>query len=140
MDDGDAVEIVNWSWSDYALPALALVCSAWAIWLMVRIINRRERWAMWMLASELVAVFAVYPLCIGPASRLSFDPDCPHWIRSEFPAFFEPVLRVLEAAPEAVSDVASEYIELWHPADNHLRLNSRQAQLRRNSRRAEISP
>jgi hypothetical protein len=33
------------------LPALAVAFAAFCVWLMVRIINRRERWAKWALAA-----------------------------------------------------------------------------------------
>lgn len=48
-----------------ALPALIVLFVAFCIWLTVRIVNRRERWAKWT-AWALVAGLA-YPLSFGPA-------------------------------------------------------------------------
>ena len=36
------------------LPALGVACAAVCVWLGVRIVNRRERWAKWMLAILLI--------------------------------------------------------------------------------------
>jgi hypothetical protein len=52
------------------LPALAVAFAAFCVWLGVRIVNRKERWAKWTLAAALVLV---YPLSFGPACWLS-DP------------------------------------------------------------------
>jgi hypothetical protein len=40
--------------------------AALCVWLMVRIVSRRERWAKWMLTVALVVAFVVYPLSAGP--------------------------------------------------------------------------
>ena len=45
------------------VPALAF--AAFCIWLMVRIINRQERWAKW--TAVLLVVLAGYPLSFVPA-------------------------------------------------------------------------
>jgi hypothetical protein len=37
------------------LPALAVAFAAVCVWLTVRIVNRRERWAKWTLAAALIA-------------------------------------------------------------------------------------
>jgi hypothetical protein len=112
MDEGEV--IIGWCWGQFGLPALALAISASSIWLGVRIINRRERWAVSVLAGAIVVVFAVYPLSIGPASRLSHDPDCPDWIQHELPTFYGPVLRLFGAMPDPLYDMAWGYIWLWN--------------------------
>jgi len=48
------------------LPALAVAFAAFCVWLAVRIINRRERWAKWTLAG-LFGVPLLYLLSFGPA-------------------------------------------------------------------------
>ena len=48
------------------LPALAIAFTAFFVWLMVRIINRRERWAKWTLAA-VVGLPGLYVLRFGPA-------------------------------------------------------------------------
>jgi len=48
------------------LPALAISFAAFCVWLTVRIINRRERWAKWTLAAVL-GLPLLYVLGFGPA-------------------------------------------------------------------------
>jgi hypothetical protein len=45
------------------LSTLAVAFAALCVWLTVRIVNRRERWAKWTLA---VAIALVYPASFGP--------------------------------------------------------------------------
>ncbi|MSR56962.1 MAG: hypothetical protein EXS05_04740 [Planctomycetaceae bacterium] len=52
------------------LPALAMSAAAFAIWLTVRIINRRERWTKWTAVLVVVAILG-YPLSVGPACWFS---------------------------------------------------------------------
>jgi hypothetical protein len=52
------------------LPALAVAFAAFCVWLVVRIVNRRERWAKWTAVAILVAVLIGYPLSSGPARSL----------------------------------------------------------------------
>jgi hypothetical protein len=47
-------------------PALAVTFAALCVWLVVRIINRRERWAKWTLAA-VVGVPVLYVASFGPA-------------------------------------------------------------------------
>jgi hypothetical protein len=48
------------------LPAVGIALSAFCVWLTVRIVNRRERWAKWTLG-VLVAFIIGYPTSSGPA-------------------------------------------------------------------------
>jgi hypothetical protein len=51
------------------LPALAVAFAAFCVWLGVRIVNRREKWAKWTLALT-VALPVLYVGSFGPACRL----------------------------------------------------------------------
>src|SRR5258708_31491364 len=51
----------------------AVTFSALCVWLAVRIVNRREKWAKWM-AVALAVVLVGYPLSFGPACWIS-----DHW-------------------------------------------------------------
>ena len=51
----------------YALLAFVSAFAAFYIWLGVRIINRRERWAKWALVMTPVGVPVLYVLSFGPA-------------------------------------------------------------------------
>src|SRR5436189_311270 len=52
-----------------ALPALAVVLAAFCVWLTVRIVNRREGWAKWALAT-MIGMPALYVASFGPACWL----------------------------------------------------------------------
>ncbi|MBI3861951.1 MAG: hypothetical protein HY290_08640 [Planctomycetia bacterium] len=49
------------------LPTLAVAFAAFCVWLTVRIVNRRERWAKWTLVGLAAMLLVVYPLSFGPA-------------------------------------------------------------------------
>jgi len=48
------------------LPALAVAFAAFCVWLGVRIVNRRERWAKWT-AVAMIALPVLYVASFGPA-------------------------------------------------------------------------
>jgi hypothetical protein len=51
------------------LPIFGFALAAFCVWLTVRIVNRRERWAKWTAVG--LAVVLLYPLSIGPACWIS---------------------------------------------------------------------
>src|SRR5262249_55978336 len=53
-----------------ALSLFAVAFAAVSVWLVVRIVNRRERWAKWTLAG-LIGVPALYAGSFGPACWIS---------------------------------------------------------------------
>jgi hypothetical protein len=50
------------------LATLAVAFAALCVWLTVRIVNRRERWAKWTLAA-IVGLPVLYPPGMGPGRR-----------------------------------------------------------------------
>jgi hypothetical protein len=56
------------------LPILAIVVTALCIWLAVRTINRRGRWANWMLAIA-AGLSVLYVMSFGPACWLTARTD-----------------------------------------------------------------
>ncbi len=48
------------------LPTLAVAFAAICVWLMVRVVNRRERWAKWALAGA-IGLPVLYVASFGPA-------------------------------------------------------------------------
>jgi hypothetical protein len=55
------------------LPVLAVAFAAFCVWLVVRIFNRRERWAKWTLAAGL-GLPVLYLASFGPACWLGASP------------------------------------------------------------------
>ena len=80
------------------LPIIGVAFAAFCVWLTVRVINRRERWARWTLA-----------IAIGPLMYVaSFGPAC--WlVRHEcieplnVAKVYAPMIRCVPAWPPAVS-------------------------------------
>ncbi|MBI3866090.1 MAG: hypothetical protein HY290_29785 [Planctomycetia bacterium] len=93
------------------LPTLAVTFAAFGIWLTVRIVNRKERWAKWTLAG-VVGVPVLYVATWGPAIclctrlRLCDQPG--------MPVFYRPLTRCLiRPAPTFVKDAAHDYMLWW---------------------------
>src|SRR5438309_393671 len=79
-------------------PALALLLGAFFVWLCVRLLNIRERWAKRSLLT-LVATAALYPLSFGPA--------CAAWSQNRlsdetFIAAYGPLVGLLHRCPRKV--------------------------------------
>ena len=49
------------------LPALGVTFAAFCVWLTVRFVNRRERWAKWTSVGMLASLPLIYVLSVGPA-------------------------------------------------------------------------
>src|SRR5579859_1453635 len=62
------------------VPALAIAFAALCVWLGVRIVNRRERWAKCTVAAVVVLALVVYPLSIGPMVWLFQHGWIPGWV------------------------------------------------------------
>lgn len=68
------------------LPALAVAFAAFCVWLTVRIVNRKERWAIW-----LAIVIVAYPLSGAALAWLA-----PNWASSVIDVFYWPFVRQVE--------------------------------------------
>jgi len=67
------------------LPALGGVFAAFCVWLTVRIVNRREKWAKWT-AVGLLGLPLLYVLSFGPACWIDRHPG----LYIQAPHFFGP--------------------------------------------------
>ena len=98
------------------LPALAVAFAAFCVWLGVRIVNRRERWAKWALAG-VVGVPVLYIASFGPAIRSA--------TRSELP--LETVVRIyrplfsLTSKSDIARNAMNWYAGVW--TDGSVRFN-----------------
>lgn len=55
------------------LPAVVVAFAAFCVWLTVRIVNRRERWAKWTLAAVVFGLPVLYVASFGPACWVAAD-------------------------------------------------------------------
>ncbi len=97
------------------------VSAALCIWLTVRIVNRRERWAKWTLAGTVIGVPALYLLSFGPVcwitvrfvdfeSLKSFES-----VEAALNDFYYPVFLAMDYGPEWVWDVIHWWREFGLP-------------------------
>jgi hypothetical protein len=97
------------------LPALAVACAALCIWLTVRIVNRRERWAKWTLA-VVAALPMLYVVSFGPAcwwlSKAVYFPSSADRVLIA-PAFYTPIGRCAQWAGDGkIRSVIDRYATL----------------------------
>jgi hypothetical protein len=93
------------------LPTLCVALAALYVWLTVRIVNRRERWAKWTLAA--LVVVAVYPLSMGPAYWVCTDARRrirADWTGAVFCAAYDPLIRIYQKGPPTP---LNHYLSLW---------------------------
>lgn len=85
---------------------VAIAFAAFCVWLVVRIVNRRERWAMWTLA-EAVGMPVLYVASIGPAIHVAY------WLDSTwFMVVYEP-LEWAEFEFDQFGDALRWYLRCW---------------------------
>ena len=100
----------------YLLPAVAVTFAAFCVWLMVRIVNRRERWAKWTLAG-VVGLTIVYVLGVGPACWLV---DRDRISRNSAARIYAPLARIgLKVGGARFEGVLVWYGKLYSPPDRY---------------------
>jgi hypothetical protein len=91
-----------------ALPILGVAFAALCVWLAVRSINRKERWAKWTLAAVTILP-TLYVLSSGPAIWMSGGEErMPEWLLT----MYWP-LRLIPDGPEFIEDAFIWYLGLW---------------------------
>jgi len=96
-----------------ALTFLSVTYAAVGLWLAVRIVNRRERWAKWT-ATALIAAPILYVLSFGPAC----------WIVSrtqdhKMPAAYDPFWEVVTRTG-TLTDIAKGYAGIGMPQNGRV--------------------
>jgi len=88
---------------------IGVACAAFCLWLTVRIVNRRERWAKRTLATIVIGSF-VYPLSAGPM----------FWVNEHalgesqiVYAIYQPLFWVAEHGPEWPAGLLLTYLSLF---------------------------
>jgi len=86
--------------------------AAFCIWLTVRIVNRRERWAK-RLAAALVALMLGYVLSFGPMARLEARRDLPKSLEPAFEAVYLPFGLGVNFGPQWMRSAIIWYLQVW---------------------------
>lgn len=92
------------------LAVLAVAFAAFCVWLTMRIVNRRERWAKWTAVGLPVGLVLLYVASFGPACWLTKrDPTTFDRIA---PRFYWPIGWVSWRGPQSVRKAISWYAKL----------------------------
>jgi len=111
-------------------PAIAVASAAFCVWLTVRIVNRREKWAKWALAAmagvPLMYVASFGPLCwvlaipadefrqrLNERQRDGLISDLPNRLAY----FYWPLGRMISESRPGKPSVIERYARLWLPRD-----------------------
>ena len=88
-----------------ALMIFGVAFAAFCVWLVVRIVNRRERWAKWT-AVGLAVILVAYPMSLGPMTGLVSRGLVSRQTTRVVQNVFTPLQYV--AAPHAASTIKQE--------------------------------
>jgi hypothetical protein len=86
-------------YADLIFPLIATAFVATWIWLIVRIVNRRERWAKWTLAAA-VGVPVLYVASFGPACWIYSRKD-----ERALPIIYFPIGRIFDSPSSAMGRI-----------------------------------
>ncbi|HEY3967077.1 MAG TPA: hypothetical protein VGM05_21130 [Planctomycetaceae bacterium] len=96
---------------EIAVAIFAVAYAALCVWLTVRIVNRRERWAKWTLAAVFVGLPLLYVLGFGPAC----------WWLSEMPKSVAPDGIPIRHAPWIYWPIGTAANDLPRPIGRAIR-------------------
>lgn len=95
------------------LPALGITFAAFCVWLTVRIVNRRERWAKWTLAAVL-NLPVLYVASFGPACWVSSRSGTGGSVVS---SAYQPILRLAFHSPGVIGTGILRYAQIFSNGD-----------------------
>lgn len=96
------------------LPALAAAFAAFCVWLSVRIVNRRERWAKWMLATAFIGTPMLYVASFGPVCWWFTDRELDGGeVVNIAPSLYWPIGWLAGDGPEPLSSAINWYGTIW---------------------------
>jgi hypothetical protein len=96
---------------DFALAISGVVFTAFCVWLGVRIVNRRERWAKRTAIALVVVVLVLYPLSVGPAYWLA-DNVLPRWAYQQVETVYFP-LTIAMVQTQPTTNLLNWYLFLF---------------------------
>jgi hypothetical protein len=103
----------NAGMGEVVVAVLGVAFAAFCVWLGVRIVNRRERWAKWTAVALLVLTPVLYVLSIGPAAWLHTRHLMPESLSSATRHFYDPIHWIMGHGPEPVGRAITWYAQLW---------------------------
>lgn len=97
------------------LAIIGVLFAALCVWLTVRTINRRERWAKWTLLCLIAIAIFGYPLSAGPFAYLGSHGLLSDKTRNDCEAFYRPITWLFLNGPKPVRKIMWQYFRLWWP-------------------------
>jgi hypothetical protein len=93
------------------MPVIGVAFTAFCVWLGVRIVNRRERWAKWTAGA--VALSVLYVLAFSPLHLLYHSVAMPNWAKGLMLIAYYPLDAAYYLSPEPIRKPLDEYDRLW---------------------------
>lgn len=93
------------------LSSLAVAFAALCVWLTVRIVNRRERWAKWMLAA-VTGLPVLYVASFGPACWIASHSSTEQLQGVMLSDFYLPIGWTMDHSPQFVVAIFRSYATL----------------------------
>src|SRR5580765_2867040 len=97
-----------------ALAITGIAFAALCVWLTVRIVNRRERWAKRTLAA-VVGLPVLYVASTGPVNWLASRELLPDWLASAATSFYAPVEWTRLNGPRSIGSTLYWWMTLLMP-------------------------
>jgi hypothetical protein len=101
-------DVLRAAYSPLGTSVFAITFAAFCVWLGVRIVNRRERWAKW------TAGVIGYPLSIGPVVWLLYRKMLPEWAPHVVGVLYYP-LQIIFCSTARGGEIYACYVTLWTP-------------------------
>jgi hypothetical protein len=95
------------------VPSLGVAYAAFCVWLTVRIVKQRERWAKRTLAA-VVCLPVLYVLSIGPVAWLNTRHRMPKSVSRAIKHVHDPIDWLMAHAPRPVDHAIRWYAQLWY--------------------------
>ncbi|MBI3862974.1 MAG: hypothetical protein HY290_13870 [Planctomycetia bacterium] len=100
-------------WNNTTLAFVVAVFAAFCVWLVVRIVNRKERWAMWTLAT-IVGIPLLYVLSFGPVCRMAGKDVLSPQLTYRFYGIYGPLVHRAMEHESPFGKTLHWWSTLWH--------------------------
>jgi hypothetical protein len=102
------------------LTALAVTFAAFVVWLVVRFVNRRERWTRRLLIGIAASTPVLYVLSTGPATYLVTRGLLSSEAVDGLFVFYSPLRLIIVNGPEPAGYALEWYMHLWRPDEPYI--------------------